>query len=471
MTEAQTLLHRISTFRERLERGPAGGASLVPMGQAIEGNKFPAAGAARQLAAHPELLSRTLRVLAESPQSPPNAPTPLTARARKLLEDARGLVARQRSLADAPMPDGMAAYHRATVAMTDAALKMAQALPASAEAQLRVCHGLETILGGVRDRLSTLHVAVAGRSRDAARIDGLSRRLSDLAALRVVDSDWFADLAEQLLDEARQGAPLRFLAADAGASVAHVISAHALTVAAVVARVATHDFEWASRPLTPVVAALLMDVGMVSLPVDLLSQHGELSAADRRVVEAHPAAGARLIAGFAPDVKETADAVAAHHERPDGTGYPAGLTDERTPTLAKLLNVCDAYAARCSARPHRPAQDPRSALMETLAAAELGHHDRECAELLTVLGVYPVGTVVELADGRVAVVAANHPHRANFRAASRPVLAVLTDFAGRVAPRPDFLDLAATDRGSIARTLPRTETSATLGADYPEYAD
>ena len=47
----------------------------------------------------------------------------------------------------------------------------------------------------------------------------------------------------------------------------------------------------------------------------------------------------------------------------------------------------------------------------------------------------------------------------------------MTDFAGRVAPRPDFLDLAATDRGSVARTLPRAEISATLGADYPEYAD
>ncbi len=470
MTEAQTLLHRISAFRERLA-GNAAGAALVPMGQATDGNAFKAADAARQLAAHPEVLSRALRVLAEPAEARPTAPTPLTARARRLLEDARGLVARQRALADTPMPAGAAAYHRATVAMTDAALKMAQALPASAEAQLRHCGGLETILDGVRDRLTTLQAVVAATSLDAARVDGLARRLVDLTAFRLVDLDWFTGLADKLLDEARQATPLRFLADDADAPVPRRVAAHALNVAAVAARVVAHDFEWASRPLTPVVAALLMDVGLVNAPAEIYSHGDDSSAADRRIYEAHPAAGARLLAALDLDARGAAEAVAAHHERPDGTGYPAGLTEDSTPTLAKLLNVCDAYAGRRTARLGRPGQDPRTALMETLAAAELGWHDRESAELLTALGVYPLGTVVELADGRAAVVAANHPHRANFRAASRPVLAVLTDFDGQVTPRPEFLDLAASDRGSIARTLPRAEVTERLGAHYPEYAD
>ena len=214
-----------------------------------------------------------------------------------------------------------------------------------------------------------------------------------------------------------------------------------------------------------------MDVGLVNLPVDLLTKpDAELTVAERRTLEAHPQTGARLVALLNPELKATAEAVAAHHERPDGTGYPAGLTDERTPTLAKLLNVCAEYAARCTDRPGRPAQNPRDALMETLAAAGLGRHDRESAELLTALGVYPVGTVVELADGRAAAVAANHPHRGNFRAASRPVLAVLTGHDGRALPRPEFLDLAATDRGSVARALTRAERGELLAADYPEYA-
>ena len=469
MTEAQTLLHRISAFRERLA-GNAGSA-LVPMGQATDGGEFKAADAARQLAAHPDTLSRALRGLSEPSEARPAAPTPLTARARRLLEDARGLVARQRALADAPMTDGAAKYHRATVAMTDAALKMAQAMPASAEAQLRLCAGLETVLDGVRDRLTTLQAVVTATASDAARVDGLARRLVDLTAFRLVDLDWFTDLADKLLDGARQGTPLRFLADDAGASVSRRVAAHALNVAAVTARVVAHDFEWASRPLTPVVAALLMDVCLVNATGEVFSHGDDLSAADRRGYEAHPATGARLLAALDLDAKEAAEAVAAHHERPDGTGYPAGLTEENTPTLAKLLNVCDAYAGRRTERANRPAQDPRTALMETLAAAELGWHDRESAELLTALGVYPLGTVVELADGRAAVVAANHPHRANFRAASRPVLAVLTDLAGQVTPRPEFLDLAASDRGSIARTLPRAEVAARLGAHYPEYAE
>jgi len=462
------LLHRIAAFRERLE-GHA--PSLVPMGQAIDGSGFKPADAARQLAAHPEALSRTLRSIGDTPEARPAGPTPLTARARRLLEDARGLVARQRALADIAMPDGVARYHRSTVAMTEAALKMALTLPASAEAQLKLCGGLEAILDGVRDRLTTLQAAVATHTLAAQRVENLARRLTDIAAMRVVNLDWFTGLADELLDEARRGGPLRFRADDDTEPVARRVATHALNVAAVVARVAAHDFEWATRPRTPVVAALLMDVGLVYATAAQLGHADSLTDAERRAYEDHAAVGARWVAALELDGGETAEAVAAHHERPDGTGFPAGLTDERTPTLAKLLNACDAYAGRRTDRPGRPAQDPRTALMEVLAAAELGWHDRESAELLTALGVYPVGTVVELADGRAAVVAANHPHRANFRAASRPVLAVLIDLAGHVAPRPEFLDLAASDRGSIARTLPRAEVVALLGAHYPEYAD
>ncbi len=99
MTEAQTLLHRISAFRERLA-GSTTGFALVPMGQATDGNAFKAADVARQLAAQPEVLSRVVRGLAETPDARAAAPTPLTSRARRLLEDARGLVARQRGTAN-----------------------------------------------------------------------------------------------------------------------------------------------------------------------------------------------------------------------------------------------------------------------------------------------------------------------------------------------------------------------------------
>ena len=111
-----------------------------------------------------------------------------------------------------------------------------------------------------------------------------------------------------------------------------------------------------------------------------------------------------------------AAAVATHHERADGTGYPNGLTGADLPALGRLLRVADVYAALNEDRPHRPALDPRAALTEVLLMAEQGQVDRDFAEYLLHLAFYPVGTLVELTDGRTGVVAANHPNRLDPRA-------------------------------------------------------
>ncbi len=68
--------------------------------------------------------------------------------------------------------------------------------------------------------------------------------------------------------------------------------------------------------------------------------------------------------------------------------------------------MCDAYAAMACDRPHRPAKDPRTALTDTLLAADQGRLDRDFSEYLLNLAFHPIGTVVELTDGRIGVVAA-----------------------------------------------------------------
>ena len=126
------------------------------------------------------------------------------------------------------------------------------------------------------------------------------------------------------------------------------------------------------------------------------------------------------------------------------------------------------YAARCSPRPYRPAQDTRAALTDVLLAAETGQLDKDFAEYLATLAFYPVGAVVELTDGRVGVVAANHPDRLDPRAPGRPVIAVLTDTTGELLPRPEHLDLSGATRGGILRTLPADRRRELLGGRYPD---
>jgi hypothetical protein len=160
--------------------------------------------------------------------------------------------------------------------------------------------------------------------------------------------------------------------------------------------------------------------------------------------------------------------VIAHHERADGTGYPLGLKGSTAPSLARLIAAADAYAALCAPRPYRPAADTRAALTEVLLMAERGALDADFAEYLVHLSFYPVGTVVELTDGRIGVVAANHPNRMDPRVPGRPVVAVLADSAGELLPRPEHLDLSASDRGGILRGVPAGRTRQVLGHRYPD---
>ncbi len=482
MSDTRALLNRIASFRERLERTP----NLVPGSLALDDPEAARARAAATLAGNGELVSRSLRALAGAGVNEGPLPDRLTVRARKLLEEARGLIADQRRLADDPLlaglaeaSDPLAAHARETVALTDAALRMVQAFPPSADAQLRMCDGVEAMLRAVRDRLAVAGSALHSRRRDVDRIDGLARRLADLAAGRAVDAAWMTELGEQLLDEARQSVPLRFLYADplstcgypggpTAPAPARFVAAHALTVCQVIARVAPQDYEWSPRPLVPLVAGMLMDIGLLRVPAAVLAKPGPLEPDDRRLVDAHPEDGAELIRRALPELGPVADAVAAHHERPDGTGYPLARCGEDIPSLARLLAVCDTYAAMACDRPHRPAKDPRAALTDTLLAAEHGRLDRDFAEYLLALAFHPVGTVVELTDGRVGVVVANHTNRVNLRMTARPVVAVLADAAGAVLPRPEFLDLAAAGRGSVVRVLTRDERTKLLARHYPD---
>jgi HD-GYP domain-containing protein (c-di-GMP phosphodiesterase class II) len=219
----------------------------------------------------------------------------------------------------------------------------------------------------------------------------------------------------------------------------------------------------------PVVAALVMDCGMVAMPAELLAKAEPLSADERRALETHPKYGAELLLWRYPTLAgPLAAAVATHHERGDGTGYPAGLRGEDLPPLGKLLRVADAYAALREERPHRAALDPRAALTEVLLLAEQGQLDRDFAEYLLNLAFYPAGTVVELTDGRVGVVVANHPNRLDPRAPGRPVVAALSDSDGAPLPRPEHVDLSLATQGGILRGLPAGRAREVLGCRHPD---
>jgi putative nucleotidyltransferase with HDIG domain len=89
-------------------------------------------------------------------------------------------------------------------------------------------------------------------------------------------------------------------------------------------------------------AGLLHDLGKEALPDHILLGRAELHRAERRLIERHPADGARLLLRV-EGMGEVAAAVLAHHERVDGRGYPDGLAGERIPMTARILAVAEVY--------------------------------------------------------------------------------------------------------------------------------
>jgi putative nucleotidyltransferase with HDIG domain len=100
-------------------------------------------------------------------------------------------------------------------------------------------------------------------------------------------------------------------------------------------------------------AGIVHDVGKIGVPDEVLTKPGALTHGEQFEMRKHPAIGARILAGS--ELADIASWVIAHHERPDGNGYPARLRADEIPIEAQILAVADAYEGMTNARPYRPA--------------------------------------------------------------------------------------------------------------------
>jgi PAS domain S-box-containing protein len=111
------------------------------------------------------------------------------------------------------------------------------------------------------------------------------------------------------------------------------------------------------------IGGLLHDLGKISIPAEILSKPGKLSAIEFGLLKTHPQLGYDIVtkADFPPVI---ADMVLHHHERMDGSGYPDGLKSDEIGLEARCLAVADVVEAMSSNRPYRPAAGIDSALEE-----------------------------------------------------------------------------------------------------------
>ncbi|WP_427890086.1 HD-GYP domain-containing protein [Kribbella sp. GL6] len=102
-------------------------------------------------------------------------------------------------------------------------------------------------------------------------------------------------------------------------------------------------------------AGLLHDVGKVGVPTSIIRKAGRLDDSEMDAIRLHPARGVELI-GNIPFLEEVKSAVLHHHEKYDGTGYPAGLSGTNIPYFARIIGIVDAFDSLTSTRSYRPAR-------------------------------------------------------------------------------------------------------------------
>lgn len=150
-------------------------------------------------------------------------------------------------------------------------------------------------------------------------------------------------------------------------------------------------------------AGMLHDMGKARIPLPVLNKPGRLTDAEFALMRRHPQWGYDLLVEGQVDCAVTLDVCLHHHEKIDGSGYPEALADKHISLPARMGAICDVYDAVTSARAYKQAWDPGEAIRQM--AQWKGHFDPVVFQaFVKTVGIYPVGTLIKLQSGRLAVV-------------------------------------------------------------------
>jgi HD-GYP domain-containing protein (c-di-GMP phosphodiesterase class II) len=208
---------------------------------------------------------------------------------------------------------------------------------------------------------------------------------------------------------------------------------------------------------------LLLDVGKIKLPRELLEKNARLSAEEFEQIKDHVELGLDILTqtpNIHPDVLE---GIAQHHERMNGTGYPNNLMGEHIGMFGRMAAIADTYAAVTKHRPYAEAVSPHEALQMLSNWGGSQFHVDMVEQFIQSIGVFPVGSLVELSTGEVAVIVTHNKLKR-----LRPKVLVVTDEDKTLRHTPSSRDLLydVSDKPTyIRRGLP----SNAYGIDPREY--
>jgi HD-GYP domain-containing protein (c-di-GMP phosphodiesterase class II) len=203
---------------------------------------------------------------------------------------------------------------------------------------------------------------------------------------------------------------------------------------------------------------LLQDVGKTRLPAGLLEKASPLSPEENELAKQHVEFSAQILRdtpGIHPRLPEL---VTLHHERQDGTGYPRGLKGDQIGLYGSMAAIADSFEALTATRPYAEALSPSSALSFLYKERGSGFHAELVEQFIQCVGVFPVGSVVELNSGEIGIVITQ-----NLVRRLKPRVMVVLDAQGHPMRPHKILDLDKDPKAGpdepyrIRRTMEQTK--------------
>lgn len=158
--------------------------------------------------------------------------------------------------------------------------------------------------------------------------------------------------------------------------------------------------------------AMLLDIGKIRVPREILEKPGPLTADEQAIARRHVELGIEILEESGSVTPEVFAMVRTHHERHDGSGYPRGLSEQQIPVLGRIAAIVDYYDAVTSNRPYAKALSSYDCLRSMNRLSGTAFQPEMVEQFIQSIGFFPPGTLVEMNDGSVAVVVAqNRRHR------------------------------------------------------------
>ena len=206
---------------------------------------------------------------------------------------------------------------------------------------------------------------------------------------------------------------------------------------------------------------LLMDIGKIRLPRELLIKRSLLTSAEVELMRKHVAFTVEILRKTKGINEHIINIALTHHERYDGSGYPNGLLGMQTPAYGRMAAIIDCYDAMITTTAYREALPEHKSLQNIYNLRDKSFQIELVEHFMQCMGVYPTGSLVELSSGEVGAVLSQ-----NTQQKLKPKLIMLLDKDKHPYKKQTVFDLTKQDTTPVH--ISKSLENNTYGVDVKQ---